>query len=50
MILPPQISRSLVPRLAEALHAEPSRFVDLAVDGRQLGSLPLYVQKVERPG
>ena len=24
--------------------------VDLAVDGRQLGSLPLYVTKLERAG
>jgi hypothetical protein len=23
--------------------------IDLAVDGRQLGSLPLYVTKIERP-
>jgi 3-oxoacyl-[acyl-carrier-protein] synthase III len=40
VILPPQISRSFVPRLADALHVESGRFVDLAVD-RSLSSSSL---------
>jgi 3-oxoacyl-[acyl-carrier-protein] synthase III len=41
VILPPQISRELVPQLAEVLHAEIGRFVDLAMDGRILSSSAL---------
>ena len=41
VILPPQISRSFVPGLADALHVETSRFVDLAVDSRSLSSSSL---------
>ena len=38
LILPPQISRSHVPGLADALRVERDRIVDLAVDGRSLSS------------
>jgi 3-oxoacyl-[acyl-carrier-protein] synthase III len=41
VILPPQISKGLVPRLAEVLHTEIGRFVDTAVDGRILSSSSL---------
>ncbi len=41
VILPPQLSRSFVPGLAEALHVETSRFVDLAVDCCSLSSSSL---------
>jgi 3-oxoacyl-[acyl-carrier-protein] synthase III len=41
VILPPQISKSFVPGLADALHVETGRFVDLAVDGRSLASSSL---------
>jgi 3-oxoacyl-[acyl-carrier-protein] synthase III len=41
VILPPQISKSLVPRLADALNVESGRFVDLAADGRSLSSSSL---------
>lgn len=41
VILPPQISKSLVPRLADALAVESGRFVNLAVDSRSLSSSSL---------
>ena len=52
VILPPQISRSFVPGLADALHVETGRFVDLAVDSRSLSSSSLAhsFQKVRRDG
>lgn len=52
VILPPQISRSFVPGLADALQVETSRFVDLAVDSRSLSSSSLAhsLQKVRRGG
>lgn len=51
-ILPPQVSTSLVGRLAEALHVECDRFVDLAVDGRSLScsSLAHSFSSVVREG
>jgi len=50
VILPPQISKSLVPRLADALHVESGRFVDLAVDGRSLSSSSLAHSFLNIPG
>jgi 3-oxoacyl-[acyl-carrier-protein] synthase III len=50
VILPPQISKTFVPRLADALHAESGRFVDLAVDGRDLSSSSLAYSFLNIPG
>jgi 3-oxoacyl-[acyl-carrier-protein] synthase III len=49
VILPPQISKSLVPRLADALEVESGRFVDLAV-GRSLSSSSLAHSFLNVPG
>lgn len=38
VILPPQISNSLLPRLADALHVDACRFVQADVDGSSLSS------------
>ena len=52
VILPPQISRSFVLGLADALHVETGRFVDLAVDSGSLSSSSLAhsFHKVRRDG
>ena len=41
IILPPQMSPTFVPRLADALHVDRCRMVDLAQDGRDLSSSSL---------
>jgi 3-oxoacyl-[acyl-carrier-protein] synthase III len=52
VILPPQISRTFVPGLADALHVEAGRFVDLAVDKGSLASSSLAhsLKTVRRSG
>jgi 3-oxoacyl-[acyl-carrier-protein] synthase III len=52
VILPPQISKSFVPGLADALHVETGRFVDLAVDNGSLSSSSIAHSflKVRRSG